>query len=232
MFSRHGSHFETDDSSNSFQENPRDRHVEIAQTRSPRLVEGRPSVRVCAPVRDERDFDACASTARGMRRAAGWCTRTRTAGSVMPLKIIKKRHTTLSYQRPIPLKNNQKSAVLGAIPVSYREIMNTENASVQIIHSFYKLCCPYFCYFRDDLRRGRKAYSVVSSMAQWSGYGQASLQCKLLLFAVIVSKISRLRRAKGQLEYPFQNAPPRRSATSGTYPLYRLQSIKLKSGGA
>ena len=46
--------------------------MEIAQTRSPRLVEGRPSVRVCAPVRDERDFDACASTARGMRRAAGW----------------------------------------------------------------------------------------------------------------------------------------------------------------
>ena len=82
-------------------------------------------MRVCAPVRDERDFDACASTARGMRRAAGWCTRTRTAGSVMPLKIIKKRHTTLSYQIPIPLKNNQKSAVLGAIPVSYREIMNT-----------------------------------------------------------------------------------------------------------
>ena len=33
-----------------------------------------------------------------------------------------------------------------------------EHASVQIIHSFYKLCSPYF---RDDLRRGRKANSVV-----------------------------------------------------------------------
>jgi hypothetical protein len=34
-----------------------------------------------------------------------------------------------------------------------------------------------------------------------------------------VPKFSRLRRAKGQLEYPFQNAPPRRSTTSGAYPL-------------
>ena len=65
--------------------------------------------------------------------------------------------------------------------LDFRCRQTEEHASVQIIHSFYKLCSPYF---RDDLRRGRKANSVVSSMAQWSGYGQASLQCKLLLFAV------------------------------------------------
>ena len=31
----------------------------------------------------------------------------------------------------------------------------------------------------------------------------------------------------GQLEYPFQNAPPRRSATSGTYPLVSLVTVSL-----
>ena len=36
-------------------------------------------------------------------------------------------------------------------------------------------------------------------------------------------KFSRLRRAKGQLEYPFQNAPPCRASASGTYPLVETQ---------
>ena len=46
----------------------------------------------------------------------------------------------------------------------------------------------------------------------------------------IIAKISRLRRAKGQLDYPFQNAPPRQRATSGTYPLVpgvRLREIHM-----
>jgi hypothetical protein len=70
-------------------------------------------------------------------------------------------------------------------------------------------------------------------MAQWSGYGQASLQCKLLLFAVnsVISQKFRAcggQSAKGQLEYPFfQNAPPRRSATSGTYPLLSTDFVIL-----
>ena len=42
--------------------------------------------------------------------------------------------------------------------LDFRCRQTEEHASVQIIHSFYKLCSPYF---RDDLRRGRKANSVV-----------------------------------------------------------------------
>ena len=104
--------------------------------------------------------------------------------------------------------------------LDFRCRQTEEHASVQTIHSFYKLCSPYF---RDDLRRGRKANSVVSSMAQWhaqwSGYGQASLQCKLLLFAVnSVNNFAPCGGHRGNLNTPSRSAP-RRSATSGTYPL-------------
>jgi hypothetical protein len=93
--------------------------------------------------------------------------------------------------------------------LDFRCRQTEEHASVQTIHSFYKLCSPYF---RDDLRRGRnsrKANSVVSSMAQWSGYGQASLQCKLLLFAVnSVKNFAPCGGHRGNLNTPSRTRPP------------------------
>ena len=70
------------------------------------------------------------------------CDRLETAGAA------------LSYRRLKVMRSNLQIYTVHELDFRCRQ--TEEHASVQIIHSFYKLCSPYF---RDDLRRGRKANS-------------------------------------------------------------------------
>ena len=57
-------------------------------------------------------------------------------------------------------------------------------------------------------RRSMRPLPAAAATRVDASSTSAALQCKLLLFAVNRVKNSRLRRAKRQLEYPFQNATP------------------------
>ena len=75
------------------------------------------------------------------------------------------------------------------------------------------------------MREGFREQSMTKLERLYAGFILIILSGLLRIWGLrydlqsISPKFSRLRRAEGQLDYPFQNAPPRRRATTGTYPL-------------